>query len=49
MIIITIGVETIVATTMDVVKRGILIGYATKLGIGLGGILARKKMIWHYQ
>jgi hypothetical protein len=34
---------------MDVAKRGILIGFATKLGSGLGGVLARKKLIWHYQ
>ncbi len=29
---------TIVAPNIDVVKRGILIGYATKLGNGLGGV-----------
>jgi hypothetical protein len=29
---------------MDVVKRGVLIGSMEKLGSGLGGVLARKKM-----
>jgi hypothetical protein len=29
---------------MDVVKRGVLIGSIEKLGSGLGGILARKKL-----
>jgi hypothetical protein len=28
----TIGVEMVVAPTMDVVKRGVLIGFATKIG-----------------
>jgi hypothetical protein len=30
----------VVVPNMDVVKRRILIGYAVKLGNGLGGILA---------
>jgi hypothetical protein len=40
----TTRVETIVAPTMDVVRRGILIGSATKLGSGLGGVLAGRKL-----
>ncbi len=31
--------ETIVAPNIDVVKRGVLIGYTTKLGSRLGGVL----------
>ncbi len=38
--ITTTRVETVVVPTMDVVKKGILIGSATKLGNGLGGVLA---------
>jgi hypothetical protein len=34
----------VVVPNMDVVKRGILIGYAAKLGSGLGGILAGWKL-----
>jgi hypothetical protein len=34
----------IVAPTMDVVKRGVLIGLATKLGNGLDGVSERKKL-----
>jgi hypothetical protein len=37
--ITTIGVETVVAPTMDVVKRGILIKFAAKLGSGSSGML----------
>ncbi len=36
--------EIIVTPSMDVVKRGVLIGSIEKLGSGLGGILARKKL-----
>jgi hypothetical protein len=36
--IITIGVETVVAPNINVVKRGILIISETKLGSGLGGV-----------
>ncbi len=36
--------ETVVAPTMDVVKRGVLIGSTTKLGNGSNGVLARKKL-----
>jgi hypothetical protein len=32
-------VETFVVLTMDVVKKGILIGSITQLGSGLGGVL----------
>jgi hypothetical protein len=42
--ITTIGVEMVVTPTMDVVRRGILIGSTTKLGSGLGGVLARWKL-----
>jgi hypothetical protein len=38
-------VETIIAPSMDVARRGILIGFVTKLGSGLGGILARRNLI----
>ncbi len=34
----------VVAPTMDVVKRGLLIKSTTRLGSGLGGILARRKL-----
>ncbi len=34
----------VVAPTMDVIKRGVLITFATKLGSGLGGILAGRKL-----
>jgi len=37
--ITTTKVETFVAPTMDVVKKGILIGSTTQLGSGLGGVL----------
>jgi hypothetical protein len=36
--IITIGVETIVTPNIVVVRKGILIGSATKLGSKLGGV-----------
>jgi hypothetical protein len=42
--ITTTRVETTVAPTMDVVRRGLLIGSIEKLGSGLGGILARRKL-----
>jgi hypothetical protein len=42
--ITTIRVETVVAPTMDVVRRGLLIGSIEKLGSGLGGILAKRKL-----
>jgi hypothetical protein len=29
---------------MDVVRRGVLIGSTTKLGSGLGGVSARRKL-----
>jgi hypothetical protein len=34
----------VVAPTMDVVKKGILIGFIAKLGSGLSGVLARRKL-----
>jgi len=36
--ITTKGVQTIIAPTMDVVKKGVLIKYATKLGNGSSGV-----------
>jgi hypothetical protein len=33
-----------VVPTMDVVKRGVLIGSTTKFSSGLGGILIRRKL-----
>jgi hypothetical protein len=38
--IITTGVQIVVTPNMDVIRRGVLIGFATKLGSGLNGILA---------
>jgi hypothetical protein len=32
--ITTIGVQIVVAPNMDVIRRGVLIGFATKLGSG---------------
>ncbi len=42
--ITTTKVETFVAPTMDVVKKGILIGSTTQLGSGLGGVLTWRKL-----
>jgi hypothetical protein len=42
--ITTIGIEMVVTPTMDVVRRGILIGFTTLLGSGSGGVLARWKL-----
>jgi hypothetical protein len=42
--ITTIGVEIIVAPTMDVVRRGTLIGFVAKLGNGLSGVLVGRKL-----
>jgi hypothetical protein len=42
--IITTKVETIVVPSMDVVKRGILIGFVAKLGSGSDGVLARRNL-----
>jgi hypothetical protein len=42
--IITTRVETIVVLTMDIVRRGILIGSAKKLGNGLGGVSTGRKL-----
>jgi hypothetical protein len=38
------GMETIVAPNMDFIKRGILLGFATKLGSGLGGVSVRRNL-----
>jgi hypothetical protein len=37
-------VETVVAPSIDVFRRGVLLGYATKLGSGSGGVLVRRNM-----
>jgi hypothetical protein len=37
-VIITIGVEMVVASSTNVVRSGILIGYATNLDCGSGGV-----------
>jgi hypothetical protein len=42
--ITTTRVETIVAPTMDVVRRGILIGFIAKLGNGSCGVSAKMKL-----
>jgi hypothetical protein len=40
----TIGVEMVIAPTMDVIKMVVLIGSTTKLGSGSSGISARRKL-----
>jgi hypothetical protein len=42
--ITTTKVEMVVAPSIDVVKRGILIGSTIKLGSGLGGVLTRRNL-----
>ncbi len=42
--ITTIGIETFVMLTMDVVQKGVLIGSVAKLGNGSGGVLIKKKL-----
>jgi len=42
--ITTIGVETVVAPNIDVVRRGMLIGFTTKLGSGSNGVSARRDL-----
>jgi len=37
-------VEMVVATNIDVVRKGILIGSATKLSSGLGGVSTRRNL-----
>jgi len=39
-------VETVVAHSMDVVLKGILIGFVTNLGSGLGGVLIGRNLNW---
>jgi hypothetical protein len=43
-IITTIGMETMVAPSMNVVKDEVLFGSATNLGSGLSGILVRRNL-----
>jgi hypothetical protein len=49
--ITTIGVETVVVPSIDVIKKGVLIGSTIKLGSGLGGVSAVRNLnqVWHYQ
>ena len=42
--ITTTRVEMIVAPNMDFVKMGVLFGFATKLGNGSSGVLARRNL-----
>jgi hypothetical protein len=42
--ITTTRVETIIAPNIYVVRRGILIGSAAKLGSGLGGVSTKKNL-----
>jgi hypothetical protein len=42
--ITTIRMEMVVALSIDVVKRGKLIGYVAKLGSELGGVLVTKNL-----
>jgi hypothetical protein len=42
--IIIIRIELIVAPTMDVIRRGVLIRSAKKLGSVLGGVLVGRKL-----
>jgi hypothetical protein len=42
--ITTTRVETVVTPTTDVVKRGILIRFAAKLGSGLSGVSTGRKL-----
>jgi hypothetical protein len=49
--ITTTRVETIVAPSIDVIKKGVLIGSTTKFGSGLGGVSTVRNLnqVWHYQ
>jgi hypothetical protein len=42
--ITTTGVETVVASNIDIVKRGILIGYVAKLGSESSGVSATRTL-----
>jgi hypothetical protein len=42
--ITTTGVETVIEPNIDVVKRGVLIGYVTKLGSGSNGVSIRRNL-----
>jgi len=42
--ITTTRVETFVAPTMDVVRRGVLIGFIAQLGNGSDGVLTKRKL-----
>ncbi len=44
MSIIIIEVETIVVPSMDFVKKGVLLGFVTKLSSGLGGVSAGRNL-----
>ncbi len=40
----SIGVETMVVPIMDVITKGMDIGFATNLGCGLGGVLVKRNL-----
>jgi hypothetical protein len=42
--ITTIGMEMVVAPNIDVVRKGVRIGFVTKLGNGSSGVPARRNM-----
>jgi hypothetical protein len=42
--ITTIGVEMVVAPNIDVVRKGVIIRFVTKLGSGSSGVSARRNM-----
>jgi len=42
--ITTIGMETVVTPNIDIIRRGVVIGFATKLGIELGGVLVGRNL-----
>jgi hypothetical protein len=42
-----IGVEMVVRPNMDVVRRGILIGFVAKLGSGSNGVLVGRNLSWN--
>jgi hypothetical protein len=45
---ITTRVEIVVVPIMDVVKRGVLIGFIAKLDNGLHGVSIKKIIEWEY-
>jgi hypothetical protein len=43
-IVTSIGVETMFVPIMDIVRKGMVIGSATNLGRGLGGVLVKRNL-----